>query len=316
MANLNDAYRKRFLAAYGALDIEPARARYRAIVGTDDFPDTAEGKLAASAIQKLKAGDEEGPTPPELAALEYLIRLVRPAPLFRNGTPDAMPLPEFQRAFPGWDAFRRVTPPWAYAVGRIERDKNNPAGTGFLVSERHLVTNNHVLDFISFGVRKLAQGQAVVRFEWEYECPPTEGPVDILRVIASHPTLDVCVLETSPVDMSRRCPLRIAQTVPDVHAGVVAIGYPFNDSNRNPLFIPEIFGNSFGVKRGAPGYVTGIQPSSEMFFHDCSTLGGNSGSPLVSIQDGAVYGVHSGGGFLWRNEAVDCVSLNKFISAI
>ena len=316
MATLNEIYRTRFIAAYGTLDIEPASARYRAIVGTGDLPATSEGRLAASAIQKLKSGDEEGPTPPELAALEYLIRLMRPAPMFRNGEPDPMDAAEFKAAFPAWDEFRPQTPPWAYAVGRIERDKTNPAGTGFLVSDRHLVTNNHVLDFISFGVRKLAKGQAVVRFEWEYECAPREGAVDILAVVASHPTLDVCVLEVDTVDMKRRAPLRIASAVPEIHSGVVAIGYPFNDSQRNPLFIPAIFGSTFGVKRGAPGYVTGVRSESATFFHDCSPLGRNSGSPLVSMHDGSVLGVHCGGGFLWRNEVVDCLALNKFVSSL
>jgi S1-C subfamily serine protease len=310
------SYRQRFLMAYGTLDLEAAQARYRAIVGTDDFPDTPEGKLAASAIKKLKSGDEDGPSPPELAALEYLIRLVRPAPFFRNGKPDTLDTREFQTAFPDWEAFRPLTPPWVYAVGRIERDKDNPAGTGFLVSDRHLVTNNHVLDFVSFGVRKIAKGQASIRFQWEYECPPTEGPIDILNVIASHPTLDVCILEIAPIDMRLRVPLKVAPALPEIHTAVVAIGYPFNDSTRNPLFIPEIFGNSFGVKRGAPGYVTAVQSSASAFFHDCSTLGGNSGSPLVSMHDGTVYGVHCGGGFLWRNQAVDCVALSKFVASI
>jgi len=316
MANESDIYRERYVMAYGVLDLEPAQARYRAIVGTDDFPDTPEGKLAASAIKKLKTGDPDGPTPPELAALEYLIRLVRPAPLFRNGEPDALAAPEFKTAFPGWDAFRPLTPPWAYAVGRIERDKSSPGGTGFLVSDRYLVTNNHVLDFISFGVRKIAPGQAFVRFEWEYECPPTEGPVDLLSVAASHSTLDVCILEIAPIDMTHRRPLKIAPSLPSIHVAIVAVGYPFNDSTRNPLFIPEIFGNSFGVKRGAAGYVTGLQSPTSAFFHDCSTLGGNSGSPLVSMKDGTVYGVHCGGGFLWRNQAVDCIALSKFVASI
>jgi len=311
-----EVYRERYLRSYGSLDLDLARARFRAIVGTDNLPDTPEGKLAKSALEKFRSGDAEGPSPPELAALEYLIRLVRPAPLFRKGVPDDFDAPEFSKAFPDWPAFQESIQRRAYAVGRIDRVNGDPAGTGFLIAPTLLVTNNHVLDFISFGVRRIARGQATVRFEWEYECAPLEGPIDILSVASSHKSLDVCILRIEPVDMSRREPFGIASYAPTINTEVVAIGYPFDDELRNPLFIRQIFGNKFGVKRGAPGYVTGASPQASKLFHDCSTLGGNSGSPLVTMASGDVVGLHSGGGFLWRNESVDCVALAQFIGTV
>lgn len=316
MNGSGDLYRKRYLRSYGSLNIDAARPRFRAIVGTDNLPDTPQGKLAKSALEKFKTGDADGPTPPELAALEFLIRLVRPAPLFRNGTPEDFAVPEFTTAFPDWSSFQKLTRRWAYAVGRIDRVGGDPAGTGFLVAPTLLVTNNHVLDAVSFGVRKLAKGQATVRFQWEFECPPTEQPVDILRVVRAHDTLDACMLEIAPVDMTGRKPFVLATSLPEVFTEIVAVGYPFDDALRNPLFIPEIFGNKFGVKRGAPGYVTGIEPKSSSIYHDCSTLGGNSGSPLVAMTTGIVVGLHKGGGFLWRNESVDCSALREFIGQV
>jgi S1-C subfamily serine protease len=312
----SEIYRERYVRSYGSLSLDPAKPVFRAIVGTDNLPDTAEGKLAKSALEKFKTGDMAGPTPPELAALEYLIRLVRPAPLFKDGRPEDFPAPEFRRAFPGWEAFQQLIPRWAYAIGRIDRINGDSAGTGFLVSSTLLVTNNHVLDFVSYGVRKLSQGQATVRFHWEYGCPPTEKPVDILSVVASHETLDACVLQVSPVDMTTREPMQVAEQPPDVLAEVVAIGYPFEDASRNPLFISQIFGNKFGVKRGSPGCVTGLGPKRSMVYHDCSTLGGNSGSPLVAMTTGRVVGLHTGGGFLWRNESLDCVALGQFVGSV
>jgi hypothetical protein len=306
-------YRGRYERAYGSLSLDAARPRFRAIVGTDNLPDTAEGKLAKSALEKFKTGNAEGPTPPELAALEFLIRLVRPAPLFRKGVPEDFVAPEFNTAFPDWHTFQGLTRQWAYAVGRVDRVNGDPAGTGFLVAPTLLVTNNHVLDAISYGVRKLAKGQANVRFQWEFECPPTEPPADILRVVRVHETLDACILEIAPVDMTNRKPFELASELPDVFTEIVAVGYPFEDTSRNPLFIPEIFGNKFGVKRGAPGLVTGVGLKSSSIYHDCSTLGGNSGSPIVAMTTGAVVGLHTGGGFLWRNESVDCKALREFI---
>jgi S1-C subfamily serine protease len=309
-------YRERYLRSYGSLSLEPARPVFRAIVGTDNLPDTAEGKLAKSALEKFRTGDMAGPTPPELAALEYLIRLVRPAPLFKNGRPEDFTVPEFVAAFPDWTAFQQLIPRWAYAVGRIDRVNGDSAGTGFLVSSTLLVTNNHVLDFVSYGVRKLSLGQATVRFQWEYGSPPTEKPVDIVGLVASHETLDACVLRVAPVDMTKRDPMQMAEKLPEVLAEVVAIGYPFEDASRNPLFISQIFGNKFGVKRGSPGCVTGLGSKRSMIYHDCSTLGGNSGSPLVAMKTGRVIGLHTGGGFLWRNESVDCISLAQFIGSV
>jgi endonuclease G len=317
-----DHYRERYLRSYGSLSLDAAGPRFRAIVGTDNLPDTPEGKLAKSALEKFKNGDPDGPTPPELAALEYLIRLVRPAPLFRNGVPDNFAAPEFDRAFPEWSSFQNLIPRWAYSVGRIDRVKGDPAGTGFLVAPRLdrdpplLVTNNHVLDVISYGVRKLARGQATVRFQWEYGCPQTEQPVDILNVAATHDTMDACVLRIAHVDMTHREPFLLATQSPEVYAEVVAIGYPFEDKSRNPLFIPQIFGTNFGVKRGAPGCVTSLGQKASAVYHDCSTLGGNSGSPLVAMSTGAVVGLHTGGGFLWRNESIDCLALREFIESV
>ena len=316
MDDNNNHYRERYLRSYGSLNLEAAGPRFRAIVGTDNLPDTPEGKLAKSALQKFRDGDPEGPSPPELAALEYLIRLVRPAPLFRNGVPDELSEPEFERAFPNWADFQKLIPRWSYAVGRIDRVRGDPAGTGFLVAPTLLVTNNHVLDVISYGVRKVAKGQATVRFQWEYGSGSIEPPVDILEVVATHETLDACILRIAPVDMALRAPFQLAAQPPEIYTEVVAIGYPFDDTLRNPLFIRQIFGDKFGVKRAAPGCVTGIEPKASAVYHDCSTLGGNSGSPVVALSTGAVVGLHAGGGFLWRNESVDCVALGKFIGSV
>jgi hypothetical protein len=92
---------------------------------------------------------------------------------------------------------------------------------------------------------------------------------------------------------------------------VVAVGYPSDDPLRNPLFISAIFDDRFGVKRAAPGEVTGL--ASQSIFHDCSTLGGNSGSPILSMKSAHVVGMHRDGFFMYRNEAVNGALLNEFV---
>ena len=70
-------------------------------------------------------------------------------------------------------------------------------------------------------------------------------------------------------------------------------------------------GRSFALKRLAPGEFIGTKRGA--LFHDCSTLGGNSGSPLVDMTTGAVVGLHRDGSFLARNEAVGIEARGDFV---
>ncbi len=118
----------------------------------------------------------------------------------------------------------------------------------------------------------------------------------------------------SPVNGSDgRQPLQLDDSVTAQPAGqaVAAIGYPSKDADRNPLFIPAIFGDRFGVKRVSPGEITGS--TDRLVFHDCSTLGGNSGSPVLSLATAKVVGLHRSGTFLFSNEAVESAALVEFV---
>ena len=94
---------------------------------------------------------------------------------------------------------------------------------------------------------------------------------------------------------------------------VATVGYPAADSR-----IPEhelmsrLFGDKYNVKRLAPGQVQRL--ADGLVLHDCSTLGGNSGSPVLALDTGEVVGLHFGGSFLWRNEAVTSTALASFVS--
>jgi V8-like Glu-specific endopeptidase len=52
----------------------------------------------------------------------------------------------------------------------------------------------------------------------------------------------------------------------------------------------------------APGIVT--YAAETLLAHDCSTLGGNSGSPVIELASGRVAGLHFGGQFREANLAV------------
>ena len=68
--------------------------------------------------------------------------------------------------------------------------------------------------------------------------------------------------------------------------------------------LQDIFGGTYEVKRLQPGTVMQVDTARKVFTHDCSTLGGNSGSCVVDLRTGLVIGLHFGGGYRRANFAV------------
>jgi S1-C subfamily serine protease len=285
----------------------PTVGRVRAIVGAGaKMPDDAQ-----AALDVLSNGEGAEPTPEQLQALEKAIRIMRPSLLSRSGQlpelePDTAPI------FPAWPAFSAAITPYMFTIGRIDLTGGRSIGTGFLVASNLLVTNTHVLDELSFGTRRLQKGQARVRFREEHNSP-TEASVDIVNVVAVHPSLDMALLAVESELLAGRPVLPIDTAEIQPGEDVVAIGYPFDDKVRNPLFVGAVFGNQFGVKRAAPGEIIKTVPNA--LFHDCSTLGGNSGSPIISMASNRVIGIHHTGFFTYRNEALNGQALASFVSA-
>jgi V8-like Glu-specific endopeptidase len=306
MNDYYDSLRRRADRAFQKRPIADFQNRVRAIIG----PAAAQVQgPAQDALNALSNGEQ--PTPMQLAALELVIRTMRPAPLSKNGE-----LPELDdevaSSFADWEGFRASVKPFLYTVGRIDLNSGKGVGTGFLISESLLVTNKHVLDVLSYGTNRLERGQAVVRFREEYNSR-TEKPVDITEVVAVHPTLDMSLLRIEDKSFDDgRLPLTVETAEMKEGQAVVAIGYPFEDKVRNPLFISALFGDRFGVKRAAPGEIVGT--ATQSIFHDCSTLGGNSGSPILSMDKARVVGIHRDGFFMYRNEAVNGKSLSDFVT--
>src|SRR5437667_167356 len=96
-------------------------------------------------------------------------------------------------------------------------------------------------------------------------------------------------------------PLAISPMRPEQQVAV--IGYPARDSRvPDAKLMQSIFGDVYDKTRLAPGQITKAQP--EVVFHDCSTLGGNSGSVLLDLTTGQAVGLHFAGRFLETNYAV------------
>ena len=280
----------------------------RAITGPPPEQMSAEALAGLEALQ-----NDVLPTEAQIAALEYAIRLFRPAPFVRDANIDPLP-DETVKVFPEWADFAKKVSPFLRAIGRLDRvtPEGRPIamGTGFLIAPTLLVTNRHVVWQLSHGGDVVRPGEATVFFRCDWNTPP-EPPVPVRRVADFHPELDLAVLELEAVDRERT-PLRLSAATPAVGQLVVAIGFPWDDG-RNPAFVPLLFGDVFGVKRAAPGEIVARRPSS--FMHDCTTLGGNSGSPVLAMDTADVVGIHADGLYLYRNEAISAVGGAPFLSS-
>jgi S1-C subfamily serine protease len=311
----DDERRKRWLSraqrALGKHEVDQAVAKVRAIIGPTAIP--VSEVEAQAAWTKLRDGDE--PTSEELAALEIVIRLLRPAPLSRGGALDDLPEQPGHNLYPQelkdqWSQFRTHVQPLLYSIGRVELVDGTHIGTGFLVADGILATNRHVLDDMTFGTGLLGAGKARVVFQQEKgSTNDAKHIVAIDGVIQIHNTLDMALLAVPKLG---RPAVKIDTTTMSEGRRIAAIGYPAKDLARNPIFAPAVFGTNYGVKRAAIGEVLDGTRSPDLF-HDCSTLGGNSGSPLFSLETGLVVGIHRAGFFMYRNEAVDGVSLGLFV---
>jgi endonuclease G len=90
-------------------------------------------------------------------------------------------------------------------------------------------------------------------------------------------------------------------------------GYPALDtrgSTEEILQQIQIFRAIFDRKRLQPGRLMGMKQTISFgkevgaLAHDCSTLGGNSGSTLMDVEGETILGLHFGGDYLVANYAV------------
>lgn len=308
-----EQFRERAGRALGSHTVAEAVGKFRAIIGPSTIP--ASEAAAQLALKRLQAG--EVPTPDELAALEIVVRLMRPVVFSREGALDDLPDTSGRNLYPPelkdlWSGFRNRVKDFVGSVGRVEFRDGRHIGTGFLVRADLLATNRHVLGALTFGAEVL--GSEAARVVFKQEVGLTNPSADIVPILGSagvHPTLDMALLTIAtqavrrPVEIE---PARIAEG-----ERVAVIGYPGEDPINNPLFLASVFNGKFGVRRAALGEALDGS-ASPVLFHDSTTTQGNSGSPIFSLMSARVVGIHRAGFFMYRNEAVDADELRAFIN--
>ncbi len=171
-----------------------------------------------------------------------------------------------------------------------------PVGTGFLVRPGLVLTARHVAEqFVQgVGVRDLAlrpATRAVLRLA------PGED-VEIAAPLLVHPYWDVAVLAPRAIPLDR-VPLSLAEEPPRPLVGreVAVIGFPIpgiEDEDETRALV----GKHLGDKHVQPGQLTGVSVVDSRWEPvpalraDALTLPGNSGSPVLDLEEGRVLGVH------------------------
>src|SRR5262249_23669485 len=213
------------------------------------------------------------------------------------------------------------------AVGRIDLigAQLDWVGTGWLVAENIIVTNRHVArefaerkgDGFAFKTGLREQMSADVDFLQEID-NPNKLVFKLVRPlhIEEPPGPDVALFEIEMVSGDARLarPIDLATTIAATQE-VATIGYPAYDSRiPEPDLMERIYGNVYNKKRLAPGGVTRLEEA--LLWHNCTTLGGNSGSVVFDLNSGQALGLHFSGSFLVTNYAVRADVVKKLLADV
>ena len=299
--------------------LEGKLARLRAITEQvrNQDPELAEESEAA-APDGPAGGSEAAAAPAQALGRESIImRRERPVLAIKENAPEL----EFktaadsavwkQRLINAASGLKLAIP----AVGRIELQGGSVewVGTGWLVRDDILVTNRHVAQqFVrrngaGFTFRDGDGGQIVAAVDFLQEIGSDEARIfELVRPIhiEEEPGPDVAFFKVKPLSGNDKLSphIKLASTVAPTNNAAV-IGYPAYDSRiPDADLMEDIYGQVYNKKRFAPGGVTRVD--DRRLFHNCTTLGGNSGSVVLDLDSGEALGLHFSGSFLVTNYAV------------
>ena len=272
--------------------------------------------------------------------LEAIVRLAgRPPLAVRNdrveGKTALLEDPTDRAAFPH-DIADRITAVERFlpSVGRVEfvNHAKSWGGTAWVVQDDPagplIVTNRHVAVAVA---RRTHRGDGVFLFA------PTSGarygarfstaeepgtPADATRLhrvegftwIADDLQADVALARLRLPASAAPVAIPLADSDPESDELVAVVGYPAADPYRNdPGAMERYFRGLYDIKRFSPGRITAAG-ADEVLSHDCTTLGGNSGSPVISLERRVAVGLHFAGEYGVANSAVRASTLRALMA--
>lgn len=190
----------------------------------------------------------------------------------------------------------RIEPAIA-SVGRFElagTPRIENLGTAWLVRPDVIATAGHLGHYFR-ELQTLGKGELFVDFVAEKGTTQSQE-FKVTQLLGVSDALHVAFLK---IDVTRRSavpPGGLVKFAGELREDqkVCLIGYPAERTAFYPKdLITRVFGEVFDVKRVAPGRLHKV--AADELWHDCSTLGGSSGSLLVDASTGEVVGLHYGG---------------------
>jgi V8-like Glu-specific endopeptidase len=278
---------------------------------------------------------ESVPLPTSKMVLETIVREGRPALLVQNNAMtkedpaiDAAAQDVVDRLFSHADVLDTIIP----LVGRIDVENfaglNEYVGTGWLVQPDMVVTNRHVAELIArrgaagfiFAAGRFGRPLiASIDYRHEYGVSETEK-VKVTRILWIEPDqygADIAFLEVerrSDGLVQDRILLAEADAAPDTHVAVV--GYPARAPSSvipDQAWMERLYNGHYDIKRIAPGLMGG--QSQGWATHDCTTLGGNSGSVVLEMASGRAVALHFAGQYMVENYAVPASAIARYLKA-
>lgn len=288
--------------------------------GTDspEVAKAASDVMAAAerAMQKVETHNEDTIDSFEFAALEAIVLVVgRPAVRYTNGR---VQMPNADGENIRWSTLiataRREINELSASVGRVglahDGGADDPLATAWRLGDDLVVTNRHVAHRLTNDPNaapstwKLDAGKgAVVDFTVTDEAQTSvRFPVAEIVYCAEEADIDLAIFRLDPrggklpdaleLDWD---PAALGADINGIFKGqeIYIVGHPYRPGGGSA--VSSVFGKADGFKRWSPGLVTALASPSPVFEHDCSTLGGNSGSCVLSASGHTVVGLHFAG---------------------
>ena len=259
----------------------------------------------------------------EFASLEAIVQLTgRPAMRYKDGQVE-MPNDLGENSI--WRVLvataRRKINTVSGSVGRVETNDlgvdGRLLGTAWRLGANLVVTNRHVashlvidrtkavadwkLDimktpFVNFGVSTPSGVPRKCRIaEIGYCAPPNDIDFAILKLVDGSPEEPPPPLSIDFSAETLGTDLADGGESKAIFRGehVYVVGHPYGRIGSDA--VSRVFGNADGSKRWSPGFVKTVDEREPILEHDCSTLGGNSGSCVFAAGRHCVVGLHFGG---------------------
>ncbi|MDN2584292.1 DNA/RNA non-specific endonuclease [Aquibium sp. ELW1220] len=267
------------------------------------------------------------------AMLEAIVRIVnRPPMSVVNGAVKLVDLP--RDVFPAdFDVKVKRIEPMLGSVGRIEFVNHDMdwGGTGWVIDRDGdsgflVVTNRHVAQHIArrthsgggaflFAPGGAGRYGAGIDFNEE-----VDAPADLARLapllgftyIADDTAADVAIARIAAPETFSIDRLPLAETDGRNDELIAVVGYPARDSRNDATHMERYFQGLYDVKRFSPGFLK-VSSAATRLSHDATTLGGNSGSPVISLERGEVVGLHFAGLYAVGNSAVRVSTLRRIL---